>query len=220
MFKRVLITSGPTLEPIDPVRFISNRSSGKTGAALARAARGIGVEEIIFISGPGRYLPDGVRLIPVETAREMHREVFRHREKAEVIIMAAAVSDYRCLEYSPGKIKKKNGRITLTLERNPDILGELGRTKAPGQLLVGFAAETGDGLSHARKKFAAKNLDLLVLNTIGPQNPVFGLDHNQVTLVWKNRHRQMERATKDEIARIIWAEICRLKEKPPPAQNG
>ena len=122
MFKKVIITSGPTLEPIDPVRFISNRSSGKTGFHLAREAKGRGVGQIVFITGPTFFLPPGVDLIQVETAREMQAAINEHFSQADVVIMAAAVSDYRSAEYFPDKLKKNSDKITLELIKNPDIL--------------------------------------------------------------------------------------------------
>lgn len=211
MFRRILITSGPTREPLDPIRFLSNRSSGKTGAALARRAREIGVEEVIFITGPVCGHPSGVRIHEVETAVEMQQAVSRFGPGSEVIIMAAAVSDYRCLDYSPAKIKKKSETLTLTLARNPDILKELGANRGSDQILVGFAAETGRGLKNARNKIREKNLDLLILNEIGPENPVFHSNYNQVTLVWPDRHRNLRRMDKEAVARRIWDAILEIK---------
>jgi phosphopantothenoylcysteine decarboxylase/phosphopantothenate--cysteine ligase len=212
MFKRILITSGPTREPLDPIRFLSNRSSGKTGAALARRALEIGVEEVIFVTGPVCRHPSGVRIHEVETAVEMKQAVFDFRSGCEVIIMAAAVSDYRCQNYSHTKIKKKAETRTLTLSRNPDILRELGEKKTSNQILVGFAAETSQGLENARIKVREKNLDLLVLNEIGPDNPVFNSNYNQVTLIWKDRHRVLRQMEKEMVACRIWDAIVEIKK--------
>jgi phosphopantothenoylcysteine decarboxylase/phosphopantothenate--cysteine ligase len=210
VFKKVIITSGPTLEPIDPVRFISNRSSGKTGFHLAREAKGRGVGQIVFITGPTFCLPPGVDLIQVETAREMQAALNEHFSQADVVIMAAAVSDYRSADYFPGKLKKKSDKITLELIQNPDILSELGRHKQKNQILVGFATETEDIFVNARKKLLNKNLDLLVLNEISPSNPAFGSEHNQVYLLRPDGIKKIEKTDKAHIAALIWDEILEL----------
>ncbi|MCP5102842.1 MAG: phosphopantothenoylcysteine decarboxylase, partial [bacterium] len=126
-FKRVIITSGPTVEPIDPVRYITNRSSGKTGFHLANEAKKRGIPEIIFITGPTRHIPGGVTVISIETALEMRDRLSKYRQDADVIIMAAAVGDYRVANYSTGKIKKNDDTLVLELVRNPDLLMEAGR---------------------------------------------------------------------------------------------
>lgn len=210
MFKKIVIASGPTLEPIDPVRFISNRSSGKTGYHLAMEARMRGFGPITFITGPTFYLPAQVELIQVETAQEMRTAIGCHFRQADVIIMAAAVSDYRSLKYYPEKMKKNSDRITLELVKNPDILLELGRHKRKNQLLVGFAAETEDIFASAQKKLIAKNLDLLVLNEISETNPAFGCDENQVYLVRPNGVRKLEKMNKAHIAAVIWDDLISL----------
>lgn len=210
MFKKIIITSGPTLEPIDPVRFISNRSSGKTGYHLAMEARVRGVGPITFITGPTFYLPAQVEVIQVETAQEMRAAIADHFRQAEVIIMAAAVSDYRSLKYYPDKMKKNSDRITLELVKNPDILLELGRHKRKNQILVGFAAETEDIFSNAQNKLIAKNLDLLVLNEISEANPAFGCEENQAYLVRPDGVRKLEKMNKAHIAAVIWDEIVSL----------
>jgi phosphopantothenoylcysteine decarboxylase/phosphopantothenate--cysteine ligase len=207
VFKKILITSGPTIEPIDPVRFISNRSSGKTGFHLATEARNRGLGPVTFITGPTAYLPSQVEIIPVETAQEMRETVGEHFQQADVIIMAAAVSDYRSLKYYPEKIKKSGERFTLELVKNPDILLELGRKKKKNQILVGFAAETDDIFANAQKKLLAKNLDLLVLNEISAGNPAFGSDENQVFLVRPEGMRRLEKMNKALIAALIWDDI-------------
>lgn len=210
MFKKIVITSGPTLEPIDPVRFISNRSSGKTGYHLAMEARLRGIGPITFITGPTFYLPAQVEVIQVETAQEMRSAIGCHFRQADVIIMAAAVSDYRSLKYYPEKLKKNSEKMTLELVKNPDILLELGRHKRKNQILVGFAAESEDIFANAQKKLVAKNLDLLVLNEISEANPAFGCEENQVYLVRPDGVRKLEKMTKAHIAAVIWDDIVSL----------
>lgn len=210
MFNRILITSGPTIEPIDPVRYLSNRSSGKTGFHLAAEALRRGLGPVVFISGPTAFIPEQVEVIRVESAQEMRAAVNLHARQADVIIMAAAVSDYRSLKYYPDKMKKSGERLTLALVKNPDILLELGRDKRPGQVLVGFAAETEDIFVNAQKKLLAKNLDLLVLNEISAANPAFGRDENQVYLVRRDGVRRLETMSKALVAAQIWDEIIGL----------
>jgi phosphopantothenoylcysteine decarboxylase/phosphopantothenate--cysteine ligase len=210
VFKNVIITSGPTIEPIDPVRFISNRSSGKTGYHLAMEARVRGFGPITFITGPTFYLPAQVELVQVETAQEMRAAIGERFRQAEVIIMAAAVSDYRSVKYYPEKLKKDGERMTLELVKNPDILLELGRHKRKNQVLVGFAAETEDIFANAQKKLAAKNLDLLILNEISEANPAFGCEENEVYLVQQDGVRKLEKMNKAHIAAVIWDEIVSL----------
>lgn len=210
MFNRILITSGPTIEPIDPVRFLSNRSSGKTGFHLAEEARRRGLGPVVFITGPTAHIPSQVEVVRVESAQEMRAAVNEHGHRADVIIMAAAVSDYRSVKYYPDKMKKDGERLTLELVKNPDILLELGRRKRRGQVLVGFAAETEDIFANAQKKLLAKNLDLLVLNEISEANPAFGSDENQVYLVRRDGVRRFERMSKKRIAALIWDDIVDL----------
>jgi phosphopantothenoylcysteine decarboxylase/phosphopantothenate--cysteine ligase len=210
VFNKIIITSGPTLEPIDPVRFISNRSSGKTGYHLAMEARARDLGPVTFITGPTFYLPTQVEIIQVETAQEMRAAIGEHFRQADVLIMAAAVGDYRSLKYYPDKMKKNSERITLELVKNPDILLELGRHKRKGQILVGFAAETEDIFANAQKKLEAKNLDLLVLNEISEANPAFGCDENQVYLVRPDGVRRLDKQSKARIAALIWDDILGL----------
>jgi phosphopantothenoylcysteine decarboxylase/phosphopantothenate--cysteine ligase len=212
MFKRVIITSGPTIEPIDPVRYISNRSSGRSGFYLAEEAVKRGIAGIIFITGPTCFSPKGVTIIPVETALEMRAQLQRYSNDADVIIMAAAVGDYRAARYSPKKIKKDQDSLTLQLVKNPDLLFELGRDKKPGQVLVGYAAETHDIFEQAGKKFEKKNLDLLVLNQVSPENPAFDSEENQVYLFTSAGVRKLEKMEKSVLAARIWDEVYRIKK--------
>ncbi len=211
MCSRILITSGPTIEPIDPVRFLSNRSSGRTGFHLATEARGRRLGPVTFITGPTAFLPADVELIQVESAQEMRAAVNEHFRASDVTIMAAAVSDYRSLKYYPEKLKKSGERLTLELAKNPDILLELGRAKRRGQFLVGFAAETEDIFANAQRKLEAKNLDLLVLNEISAENPAFGSVENQVYLVRADGVRKLEKMSKALIAARIWDEVLALR---------
>jgi phosphopantothenoylcysteine decarboxylase/phosphopantothenate--cysteine ligase len=210
VFKKILITSGPTQEPIDPVRFISNRSSGKTGYHLATEAKARGIGPIVFITGPTFFLPSGVELMQVETAQEMQAAIDRHFKEADVVIMAAAVSDYRSAKYYPDKLKKNGERIILELVKTPDILLGLGQRKRKDQLLVGFAAETEDIFTNAQKKLLAKNLDLLVLNEISDINPAFGCEENQVYLLRHDGIKKIEKMNKAIVAAFIWDEILEL----------
>lgn len=210
VFKKIIITSGPTQEPIDPVRFISNRSSGKTGYHLAMEAKAREIGPIVFITGPTFFLPSGVDLIQVETAQEMHDAIDKHFRQADVVIMAAAISDYRSLKYYPDKLKKNSERIILELVKTPDILLQLGQRKRKNQLLVGFAAETEDIFINAQKKLLEKNLDLLVLNEISQNNPAFGSEENQVYLLRPDGIKKLEKMNKAHVAAHIWDEILDL----------
>jgi phosphopantothenoylcysteine decarboxylase/phosphopantothenate--cysteine ligase len=215
VFNKIIITSGPTLEPIDPVRFISNRSSGKTGYHLALEAKTRGIGPIVFITGPTFFLPSGVDLIQVETAQEMHDAIAEHFSQADVVIMAAAVSDYRSLKYYPDKLKKNSEKIILELVKTPDILLQLGQRKQKNQILVGFAAETEDIFVNAQKKLFSKNLDLLVLNEISQINPAFGSEENQVYLMRPDVIKKIDKMNKAQIAKLIWDEIFCLAGHAP-----
>ena len=202
--KRVLVTAGPTREPIDPVRFLSNRSSGKMGYALAEAARVRGAS-VTLVSGPTALAaPGGVELVRVETAAEMQNAVLSHAPAADLIIAAAAVSDFRPAEYAAQKVKKDAGALALPLAANGDILAGLGREKRAGQILVGFAAETEDVLDHARTKLAAKNLDWIVANDVSAEGAGFDGDTNVVTLLARDgRETALPLLTKREVAERI-----------------
>ncbi len=211
MFSKVIITSGPTIEPIDPVRFISNRSSGKTGFFLAEEAKQRKIPEIIFISGPTHYIPSDVKLFKVETTLEMGKILFQEAQTADLIIMAAAVCDYRSKKYYFDKIKKEKNEFMLKLVKNPDLLAQLGAQKKQGQILVGFALETENIFDNALKKFQQKNLDLLVLNELREDNPAFESDQNQIFLMTANEIKRIEKQQKRELAVIIWNEIEKIK---------
>jgi phosphopantothenoylcysteine decarboxylase/phosphopantothenate--cysteine ligase len=178
----MLVTAGGTREPIDPVRYISNHSSGKMGYALAEAASSRGAR-VILVSAPTALVPPpGVETVPVETAREMRDAVMEHYPEADIVIKAAAVADYRCELAASDKIKKTGEKMTLELVRNPDILAQLGAGKKEGVTLVGFAAETSQLEKNALEKLSRKNLDLLVANDVTMPGAGFGSDTNIVKL--------------------------------------
>jgi len=180
---KILVTAGPTRERLDPVRYISNRSTGKMGYAVACAARDAG-HEVTLISGPVALpAPEGVALVRVESAAEMASRVFDAFPRQDLVVMAAAVADYRPVEISEHKIKKQKGDLLLRLERTTDILAELGARKRPGQLLVGFAAESEDLLENARKKLASKQLDWIAANTVADG---FATDTNKIILLGRD----------------------------------
>jgi phosphopantothenoylcysteine decarboxylase/phosphopantothenate--cysteine ligase len=207
----VLVTAGPTVEDIDPVRFVSNRSSGKMGFRLAEAARDRGAK-VVLVSGPTSLaVPHGVEVVAVRSAEEMRRAVADRVGPATVVLAAAAVSDYRPATASPSKIKKANGAMTLELVRTPDILQGLGETKR-GRVLVGFAAETEDLVTNARKKLEAKNLDLVVANDVTAAGAGFGGDTNAVVLVRRDGGQvDVPVTSKREVAERILDEVRALR---------
>ena len=203
--RRVLVTAGPTREPLDPVRFLSNRSSGKMGYAVAEAARIRGAE-VTLISGPTALSqPGGMTFVRVETAAQMRDAVLTHAVQADVVIAAAAVADYRPAEMAAQKIKKGTERPALDLTENDDILALLGGQKRPGQILVGFAAETENLLANARRKMEAKNLNWIVANDVTAEGAGFDGDTNIVTLIGKQGQEiSLPLLTKREVAERIW----------------
>jgi phosphopantothenoylcysteine decarboxylase / phosphopantothenate---cysteine ligase len=211
--ERFLITAGPNREPIDPVRYISNRSSGKMGYALARAGLNRGAA-VTLVSGPTALEPPaGVRLILVTTAAEMRRAVLEEFPNCTAVIMAAAVSDYRPLESSSSKMKRSKGPWELRLEPNPDILKELGAMK-DSKLLVGFAAETDDLVANAKKKLRGKNLDMIVANDVTQEGSGFDGDTNVATIVDRSgASRALPLMTKDELADQILDHLLALKSR-------
>jgi phosphopantothenoylcysteine decarboxylase/phosphopantothenate--cysteine ligase len=211
--RTVLVTAGPTREPLDPVRFLSNPSSGKMGYELAREAVARGAETVL-VSGPTDLVPPaGARTERVRTAAEMEQACLKTFPKADIVVMAAAVSDFRFKETKGRKAAKEEIGTSLAVERTPDILALLGRRKKPGQFLVGFAAETHDVLANARKKLAAKNADLMVANAVG-EGLGFGTDENAVRIVARTGPAQ-ETGTmsKREVSRVIFDRIEAELEK-------
>ena len=179
---RVLITAGGTREPIDPVRFLGNRSSGKQGHALAAEAASLGAE-VTLVTTSDRPTPVGAHVIPVETAAQMHDAVCTHAPTSDIVVMAAAVADFRPVEVAPDKLKKAVGVPEIELEPTTDILAELTRTRVPGQTIVGFAAETDDVLANAADKLRRKGLDLIVANDVGADQVGFSHDTNAVEIL-------------------------------------
>lgn len=203
-----LITAGPTREPIDPVRYLSNRSSGKMGYAIAEAALEAG-HQVTLISGPVAIAaPEGVTLISIETAEEMYEAVSARIRDSEVAVFCAAVADYRVENVAREKIKKSGDRLTLTLTKNPDILGSARSVFGFTGILVGFAAETNDLARHAIEKLERKQCDLLVANDVSRSDIAFDRNVNEVTLFFRDGTREnLPLAAKREIARSLIARI-------------
>jgi phosphopantothenoylcysteine decarboxylase/phosphopantothenate--cysteine ligase len=210
--RHVVITAGPTREAIDPVRFISNHSSGKQGYALAAAARAAGAR-VTLISGPvAQPVPPGVTLVSVESARDMHAAALAAAPGSDLFIAVAAVADYRPSTVAAQKIKKTEqggGGLSLDLVQNPDIVAAVAALPdAP--VVVGFAAETHDALDHARDKLARKGLDAIVVNDVSRQDIGFGTDENAATLIWAEGELALPKQTKSELSRSILDTLIEL----------
>ncbi|WP_042356297.1 bifunctional phosphopantothenoylcysteine decarboxylase/phosphopantothenate--cysteine ligase CoaBC [Bacillus rubiinfantis] len=205
--KTVLITAGPTRERIDPVRFISNHSSGKMGYALAQEAKNQGAR-VVLVSGPVQLpRPAGIEVIDVESAEEMYKKVLAYFADADIVIKTAAVADYRPKKVFDYKVKKQAGDTMIELERTKDILFELGQRKTH-QLLVGFAAETNDVATYAKKKLAGKNADMIVANNVKTAGAGFGTDTNIVTIYKRDGSEiELPKMTKSAVAGKILEEI-------------
>ena len=213
--KSILITAGPTNEPLDPVRFLGNRSSGKMGYALAATASCRGAD-VTLVSGPVNLpLPPGVKTIQVKTAREMHHEVLNCFNDADIVIKAAAVADFRPETEADQKIKKNDSVTSLNLTPNPDILFELGqlrKTRKKTLVLVGFAAESDNHLEEGRRKLKEKNLDLLAVNDIMAADSGFDVDTNRITLLARNgSEEELPLLSKEETAMRIWDQVVKLQ---------
>jgi phosphopantothenoylcysteine decarboxylase/phosphopantothenate--cysteine ligase len=211
--EKILVTAGPTREPIDPVRFLSNRSSGKMGYALAQAAYLRGAE-VTLITGPTALGPPPVtEVLMVQTASEMFEETMKRYKSMDTVIMAAAVSDFRPAQPAPSKIKKDSGPLTFSLIRNPDILETMGREKS-ATFLVGFAAETNDVLTNATKKIKAKNIDLMVANDVTKPGAGFESDTNIVTLLTPEGNKEeLPHMSKALLAHRILDTIVAMKSR-------
>jgi phosphopantothenoylcysteine decarboxylase / phosphopantothenate---cysteine ligase len=207
----VLVTAGPTCEDLDPVRYLTNRSSGKMGYAVAQAAAQRGAK-VILVSGPTALeIPAGVRRVDVRTAEQMHEAVTKEFAACSIGIFAAAVSDYRPAEKHGEKIKKSDGNLTVQLEPTVDILQEMASAKGD-KFIVGFAAETADVEQNARKKMAAKNLDLIVANDVTAEGAGFDHDTNVVSLYYRDGHDvALPKLSKAEVAQRVLDEIVRLR---------
>lgn len=207
--QKVIVTAGPTHEYIDPVRYISNPSSGKMGVAMARSAWYRGAE-VRLIAGPVDVDAYGMNLIRVTSAEEMLDAVRENISRADYVVKAAAVGDYRAKEISPQKIKRGDkDTLTLELVQNPDISAEAGRLKRPGQILIGFAAETDNVTENARAKLARKNLDYILANDVTAENSGFRVDTNTLKLIPRNEDESVQTFSglKDEVAFEIWSRI-------------
>jgi phosphopantothenoylcysteine decarboxylase/phosphopantothenate--cysteine ligase len=207
----VLVTAGPTRESLDPVRYLSNRSSGKMGYAVAEAAHRRGARTVL-VSGPTALKsPDGVELIPVTTAEEMRQAVLGRWPAATVLVKAAAVADFRPRQRVPQKIRKTGQELTLTLEPTEDILSEVAKKKGM-RIVVGFAAETDDLVAHAQDKLRSKNLDLIVANDVSGDDTAFDSDYNTVTILGRDgMKRPLPRLRKFDVAQEILNEVVRLR---------
>lgn len=205
--KKVLISAGPTIAPLDPVRFITNRSTGKMGYNLAKEAKLRGAE-VILVSGPTSLEPPtGVKLIKINTNHEMKDAILEHFNDSDIVIKSAAVADYKPKEYSTQKIKKGDGDLNLVLTRDNDILKLLGETKTH-QLLVGFAAESNDVIENAKRKLEKKNLDFIVANDITSKETGFGSDDNKVIIISSTgEEKELMKMSKREVASNIFDTI-------------
>jgi phosphopantothenoylcysteine decarboxylase/phosphopantothenate--cysteine ligase len=208
--KQVLVTAGGTREPLDAVRFVGNRSSGRMGVALAEEARRRGAEVTLIASNLAVPAPDGIEVVQAPTAADVERAATANAQ-ADIVLMAAAVSDYRPAESEAGKRPKDKEPWRIELEPTVDVLRELGRQRANGQILVGFAAEAGeDGLERARGKLTAKQVDLIVYNDVSRADVGFDAAKNEVVIVSGNGERRVQKAPKEEIAAAILDEVERL----------
>ncbi|MEK4522644.1 bifunctional phosphopantothenoylcysteine decarboxylase/phosphopantothenate--cysteine ligase CoaBC [Psychrobacillus sp. FSL W7-1493] len=210
--KKVVVTAGPTREKLDPVRFLTNFSSGKMGYAMAEAASKLGAETIL-ISGPVAIkAPQNVKLVNVESTEDMFLAVLNHFETASIVVKTAAVADYKAKEIHPQKMKKKEGEVTIALEKTTDILSELGKRKT-SQILVGFAAETNDVVHYAKGKLKKKNADYIIANDVTEEGSGFGTETNAVTLVGKNDiDIHFPQTSKKELALQLFRMIIELEK--------
>ena len=209
--KKVLISAGPTIEELDPVRFISNHSSGKMGYSLAETALSLGAE-VKLISGPTNQSisSKNIKIVNIKTGKELHQAILNDYNNSDIVIMAAAVSDYKPIEFSEKKIKKDNNKLNIRFEKTTDILFELGQNKK-NQILVGFALENNNELSHAKNKLEKKNLDLIVLNSLSDEGAGFGYDTNKITVVdCSGNVTPYKLKKKNEVADDIFKHIIEL----------
>lgn len=206
--ERVLVTAGATREPFDPVRFVTNHSSGKMGVALAETAMLRGAQVTLVAAHCDVAVPMFVDVVRAESAQEMYEAVLERFDDSTIVVKAAAVADYRPKHMADNKIKKSDGELTVEFERTPDILGELGRRKN-GQFLCGFSMETENMLENSQKKLEKKNLDMIAANNLKTEGAGFGVDTNVITLITKNDAHVLPLMTKQEAAARIFDEILR-----------
>lgn len=211
--KKVLISAGPTREAMDPVRFISNHSTGKMGYELARAARDMGAD-VTLVSGPSNLaVPMGVECIRIQSAQDMFEVISSKQNEMDFIIKSAAVGDYRVKEMASEKIKKKGDTLTLELMKNPDILAYLGAHKPKHQILCGFAMETQDLIANATEKLVKKNCDMIVANNLRTEGAGFGTDTNVVTFIHPDHIDTLEQMSKYELGRKILHTLLQKQER-------
>jgi phosphopantothenoylcysteine decarboxylase / phosphopantothenate---cysteine ligase len=217
-----LITTGATREAIDPVRFISNRSSGRMGYALASAARARGADVTVVAGATSVEAPADVRQIKATSAAEMHRAVLENSGDATIFIAAAAVADYAPERASEQKIKKSGAELELKLRRTPDILTEVARSRRNGQLIVGFAAETQDLLENAWEKLVSKDLDAVIANDVSSEGSGFDSENNAIAILFRDRPDTVELPlmSKDEAAHRILDEIVKLRKGTQRAREA
>ena len=208
----VLITAGPTMEAIDPVRFISNHSTGKMGYALARVCRRRGAEVTLVSGKTNLEVPYGVTLVPVTSAQDMFEAVSSRAKEQDMIIKAAAVADYRPVGVSVNKINKSPGDMSIALERTTDILAWLGEHRREGQVLCGFAMETEHMVEHAKEKLTGKHVDMIAANNVKVAGAGFGTDTNVVTLITEDGVEELAKMSKEEVASRIVDALLRLRE--------
>jgi phosphopantothenoylcysteine decarboxylase/phosphopantothenate--cysteine ligase len=218
--ERIIVTAGPNAEPIDPVRFITNRSTGKMGFAMARVAWRRGAD-VTLISGPTSLAPPrGVRFYPVRTALEMQQAIMSSYGDATMVISAAAIADYRPAHVAPQKIKKQEGNFSIEMTRNPDILAGLSPQKG-NRLLIGFATETENVLQNAMRKLHKKNLDMIVANDVTQEGAGFAHDTNLVTLIDRSERMEMlPLMSKDEVAHTVYDRLLTLRKGSGQSGKG
>ncbi len=211
--KKIVVTAGGTREAIDPVRFLSNPSTGKMGYAIAEAAYRRGAE-VVLVSGPTHLqASSGIKVIPIINTQQMANAVFDEFDDADLVIKAAAVADYTPIAYSEQKTKKTEGEFVIRLRRTTDILAELGKRKKPGQVLVGFAAETQNLLENARSKLERKNADMIVANDVLRPDSGFAVDTNRVTIITKEYTERLDLMSKEQIAEMILDQAMKINTK-------
>jgi phosphopantothenoylcysteine decarboxylase / phosphopantothenate---cysteine ligase len=208
---RVLVTAGPTREPLDPVRFISNRSTGRMGFALALEAKRRGAHVTVVAGPTSAGAPPGLDVVRVETADDMLRACLDRFEETDVAVLNAAVADWRAANVADRKVKKADADRTLALEPTPDTAAELGRKKGPQHFLVLFAAETDDMVTYARSKLTSKQADMVVANQVGRPDTGFDSETNDAAIVTANGVEQLDRLQKDDLARTVWDAIVRAR---------
>jgi phosphopantothenoylcysteine decarboxylase/phosphopantothenate--cysteine ligase len=208
--KKVLVTAGATMESLDPVRFLTNHSSGKMGFAIAKEAMLRGAEVTVVKANTTAEIPNFVKIVEVSSAKDMFDEVTALSDQQDIIVKAAAVADYTPESYVDSKIKKKDGDLSIPLKRTMDILKYLGENKKEGQFLCGFSMETDNMLENSKAKLSKKNADMIVANNLKDAGSGFKTDTNAVTLITRDGHRSLELKSKAEVAKEIFDEILGL----------